>query len=60
MQVYQNFKQVVDKMERALKSMYSPKNDWKTNKIDAKTELSVKVTNTNIELRYEGLLSTSI
>lgn len=38
----------------------SPKSGWKVNKIDDKSELAVKVTGTNVELRYEGLLSTNI
>lgn len=38
----------------------SPKNGWKINKIDNKSELAVKVTGTHVELRYEGTLSMNI
>ncbi len=30
----------------------SPKNDWKINKIDDRSELAVRVSGTNVELRY--------
>ena len=43
-------------MERARKVIDSPKEGWKVNKINEKSELAVRTTGTNLELRYEGSL----
>ena len=59
-QIYDHFSQVISKAQEMSNIFQTPLDGWKINKINEKSQLAVKVTGTNIELRYEGAFDTNI